>query len=279
MIEVSYPGRRTARSALRRVAVVGCLALTLAFLPVTPASAQRTIDQACPPTDVVFVDPGFPDQVALSPANEREIICVYNWGITRGRADGTFGTLAGLSRAQLATFVIGLLSAPAVETAPGAAPADTFTDTDAIPAEHRNNVLIAANLGIAVGFQDGSFRPNATVTRAQAASYLVRTQRVINGSYGAITPESFQAYIDTLDYDPELTDIAGNAHEDNIVLLARLGVVGGYPDGTYRPGAGLMRGHMAALLARHLDVLHDLDLDYLAPPSYYLPGRPIAGAR
>jgi hypothetical protein len=139
-------------------------------------------------------------------------------------------------------------------------------------------VLIAANLGIAAGFQDGSFRPNAPVTRAQAASYLVRAQRVINGSY-AISPEDFQAYIDTLDVDPELTDIAGNVHEDNIVLLARLGVVGGYPDGTYRPGAGLMRGHMAALLARHLDVLYDLDLDHLAPPSYDLPGRPLVGPR
>jgi hypothetical protein len=269
MIEVSYPRRSAERSALRRVAIVGCLALTLAFLPVTPASAQRTIDNACPPTDVVFVDPGFPDQAALSSANEREIICVYNWGITQGRADGTFGTLAALNRAQIVTFMIRLLNAPRVETAPGAAPADTFTDTDAIPAEHRHNVLIAANLGIAVGFEDGSFRPNATVTRAQAASYLVRTQRVINGSY-AISPEDFQAYIDTLDFDPELTDVVGSVHEDNIVLLARLGVVGGYPDGTYRPGAGLMRGHMAALLARHLDVLHDLDLDYLAPP----PGSP-----
>ncbi|MBS3939830.1 MAG: S-layer homology domain-containing protein [Actinobacteria bacterium] len=54
-------------------------------------------------------------------------------------------------------------------------------------------------------------------------------------------------------------------HEDNVDLLARLGVVGGYPDGTFRPGSALLRGHMAALLARHLDVLADLDLDHLGP--------------
>jgi endo-1,4-beta-xylanase len=259
MIEASYPGR----SAFRWVAIVGSLALTLALLPVTPASAQRTTENACP-ADADFEDPDFPDQAALSSTNEREIICVYNWGITKGQADGTFGTLAGLNRAQLATFVIRLLEAARVELGTEPAPADTFTDTDAIPAAHRDNVLNAAALDIVVGFADGSFRPTATVTRAQAASYLVRTQLLINEAY-AISPEDLEAYIDTLDFDAEFTDIAGNVHEDNIVLLARLGVVGGYPDGSYRPGSGLVRGHMAALLARHLDVLADLDLDDLAP--------------
>jgi hypothetical protein len=246
-----------------RVGLVGLLALLLGLLPMAPASAQRTTENACPP-DAQLVDPGFPDQAALSATNEREIICVYNWGITRGQADGTFGTLDGVTRAQLATFVIRLLAVAGVETATEPAPADTFTDTDAIPAVHRDNVLTAAAVGIVRGFEDGSFRPAATVSRAQAASFLVRTQVLINEAY-AISGEDLEAYIDTLDFDVAFTDVAGSVHEDNIVLLARLGVVAGYPDGTYRPGSGLLRGHMAALLARHLDVLADLELDYLNP--------------
>ena len=256
MLEASHPG-------LRWVAIAGSVALTLALLPVTPAAAQRTIENACP-TDADFEDPGFPDQAALSSGNELEIICVYNWGITTGQADGTFGTLEDLNRAQLATFVIRLIEAARVELGTEPAPADTFTDTDAIPLAHRDNVLNAAAVGIVVGFADGSFRPSATVTRAQAASVLVRAQQLINEAYD-ISLEDLEAYIDTLDFDAELTDISGNVHEDSIVLLARLGVVGGYSDGTYRPGTGLLRGHMAALLARHLDVLADLDLADLAP--------------
>jgi hypothetical protein len=245
------------RSALRW-AIVASLALTMTLLPFTPASAQRTTDNACP-TDADLEDPGFPDQAVVSSTNEREIICIYNWDIAKGQADGTFGTRTGLDRAQLATFVIRLLAAAQVELGTEPVTADTFTDTDAIPAAHRDNVLIAAAVDIVRGFEDGSFRPAATVTRAQAAAILVRTQRLINGSW-SISPEDLEAYIGTLDLDVAFTDIAGNVHEDDIVLLAQLGVVGGYPDGSYRPGSGLVRGQMAALLARHLDVLADLDL-------------------
>ena len=259
------------RGMWRLVAMVCALALVTTLLPVTPASAQRTTENACP-TDVEFADPGFPDQAALSSTNQREIICIYNWGLTRGQADGTFGTLSGLNRAQLVTFMIRLLAVAGVELGTEPARTDTFTDTDTIPAVHRDNVLAAAAVGIVVGFEDGSFRPSATVTRAQAASYLVRTQRLINEAY-SISPQDLEAYMDTLDFDAELTDIAGNVHEDNIVLLTRLGVVAGYPDATYRPGAALLRGHMAALLARHLDVLDELDLDYLGPTDPPAPWR------
>ncbi len=259
MTEALDPGPR----AWRWVAIVGSLALTLTLLPITPASAQRTIENACPP-GADLEDPGFPDQAALSSGNELEIICAYNWGLIKGKADGTFGTRDGLNRAQLATLTLRLLEAARVELGTDPAPADTFTDTAAIPAVHRENVLTAAALGIVVGFEDGSFRPAATVTRGQAASILIHTQLLINEAYD-ISSEDLEAYIDTLDFDAEFTDVAGNVHEDNIVLLGLLGVVGGYSDGTYRPGSPLVRGHMAALLARHIDVLADLDLEDLAP--------------
>jgi hypothetical protein len=262
---------RPARGSFRWLVLMSSLALIMTLLPSTPAAAQRTIDNACPP-DVEFEDPGFLDQAALSSANEREIICIYNWGITGGRADGTFGTLSGLDRAQLATFVIHLIGVAGVELGTEPAPAETFSDTDTIATVHRDNVLTAAAVGIVDGFADGSFRPSATVTRAQAASYLVRTQLIINTAYD-ISPQDLEDYLDTLDFDAELTDIAGNVHEENILLLARLGVVAGYPDGTYRPGAALLRGHTASLLARHLDVLDELDLDYLGPTDPPVPWR------
>ena len=260
MTTVATPGRG---GGLRRVRVVGALALVLVLLPVVPASAQRTTEHACP-ADMELEDPAFPDQAALGAINEREILCVHGWGLTDGLADATFGTLADLDRAQLVTFLMRLLAVAGVETGTAPAPADTFDDTDTIPDVHRDNVLTAAALDIVTGFADGSFRPAATVTRAQAASLLVRTQRLIDAAYD-IDDQDREAYLATLDFDADFTDVAGSVHEDSIVLLARLGVIGGYPDGTFRPAAGLLRGHAGAFLARHLDVLADLDLDYLAP--------------
>jgi hypothetical protein len=55
--------------------------------------------------------------------------------------------------------------------------------------------------------------------------------------------------------DPSLTvypDVAGTWAEGPVLALESLGVVSGYPDGTFRPGAPVTRAELAALLARAL---------------------------
>ena len=52
--------------------------------------------------------------------------------------------------------------------------------------------------------------------------------------------------------DAGFRDIAGTTHEDAIRVLRARGVVGGYPDGTFRPGEPVTRGQMAAFLVAGL---------------------------
>ena len=49
-----------------------------------------------------------------------------------------------------------------------------FYDSASIPDTFREAVNVCANLGIIQGFSDGTFRPNATANRGQAATILVR---------------------------------------------------------------------------------------------------------
>lgn len=52
---------------------------------------------------------------------------------------------------------------------------------------------------------------------------------------------------------PEFRDVAaGEVHADAILRLAELGILLGYPDGTFRPSEDLERGQMASVVARAL---------------------------
>lgn len=92
-------------------------------------------------------------------------------GVVGGRTDGRFDPDATVRRDQLATMLVSALEvAYALEHAPGAG----FED---LPASnvHATNVRRLAALDIAHGDAHGRFRPAAEVSRAQMASFLVRS--------------------------------------------------------------------------------------------------------
>jgi hypothetical protein len=49
-------------------------------------------------------------------------------------------------------------------------------------------------------------------------------------------------------------DVAGTTHAEAIAWVAEQGITGGFGDGTFRPGADVTRGQMAAFLARGLEL-------------------------
>jgi len=49
-------------------------------------------------------------------------------------------------------------------------------------------------------------------------------------------------------------DVAGTTHAEAIAWVADQGITGGFGDGTFRPGADVTRGQMAAFLARGLEL-------------------------
>ena len=90
---------------------------------------------------------------------------VYTRGLMVGMDEKTFAPDQQLSRAMLAVILYAMAGEPAVT---GESP---FTD---VPADcwYTDAIIWAAQNGIVSGFGDGTFRPNAAITRAQAAVML-----------------------------------------------------------------------------------------------------------
>ncbi|MFD2683255.1 S-layer homology domain-containing protein, partial [Bacillus seohaeanensis] len=94
----------------------------------------------------------------------------------------------------------------------------------------------AVNEGIISGFPDGTYRPNAPVTRGQMAIFLAR------------------AYDLTDEQEVSFSDVySSTAAYPFIKRILAEGITSGYPDGTYRPDNKLTRGDFSAFLARTLD--------------------------
>ena len=114
---------------------------------------------------------------------------------------------------------------------------DRFSDVIGHWAERM--IAAAAEMGWIQGYEDGSFRPDRSVTRAEMAVILARVLELSAQTGMAVT---------------------GFADDDAIAAWARAavsalveaGLLTGYEDGTFRPGQTLTRAEMAVLLMRAL---------------------------
>ncbi|MFC1540680.1 S-layer homology domain-containing protein [Candidatus Margulisiibacteriota bacterium] len=92
-----------------------------------------------------------------------------------------------------------------------------------------------ATLGIISGYPDGTFRPDGSITRAELVTLLMRTKSPVTGSG---PPVGFN-------------DVAASHWAAKyIAAAARDNVVGGYPDGTFRPGNAVTRAEVMAIIVR-----------------------------
>ncbi|MER1958118.1 MAG: 5'-nucleotidase C-terminal domain-containing protein [Solibacillus sp.] len=121
-----------------------------------------------------------------------------------------------------------------------------FTD---VPASHPHvegiSALTAA--GILNGFGDGTFKPDASVTREQAA-------KMIAGAFQLKPSETVQ---------PNFTDITvENHYYAAIAALYATGVEKGYEDNTFRPKENLTHGEVKQVVEK-ISVLYPIDADAL----------------
>jgi hypothetical protein len=121
---------------------------------------------------------------------------------------------------------------------------------------HEASIRCVAGYEIALGYRDGRFGPNDTITRAQMASFIGRSL----SSAGAI-PRGIELQ------GGSFTDTRGNTHEVMIELISTLGIAQGRSDGSYGPGQDVNRGQMAAFLTRLIDHAHNHALDGSHPPA------------
>ncbi|WP_138755500.1 InlB B-repeat-containing protein [Paenibacillus sinopodophylli] len=89
-------------------------------------------------------------------------------GITTGYPDGTFKPNFTVTRAQFAVMLMNAFKLA------GAMEELAFKDASQIPAWAKNAVAKAKQAGIINGYDDGTFRPNAEITRVEMAAMIVK---------------------------------------------------------------------------------------------------------
>lgn len=174
-------------------------------------------------------DPEEPDQPEL----ERDDHYAYIFGYE----DNTIRPENDITRAEVATIFYRLLtdeSREAYRTTD-----HDFTDVSA-DAWHVEPVATLAGAGLLAGYEDGSFRPDAPITRAEYAAIATRFDEL------AAAESNF-------------TDISGHWAENAINAAYGAGWVGGYEDGTFRPDQNISRAEAMALINRVLERAVDSD--------------------
>ena len=158
---------------------------------------------------------------------------LYTAGITTGYADGTFRPGDNITRAQFAAMLFRYLKLDGSQYEGAAL---SFADAAKIPDYARTAVKALCTIGVVNGVNRGGtlyFDPNATLTRAQAAAMIGRTQEKGFGTAelrftdAASVPAYASFYIQTMVYQ---------------------GILSGYSDGSFHPGASITRGQMAKIL-------------------------------
>jgi hypothetical protein len=97
-----------------------------------------------------------------------------------------------------------------------------------------------AMAGVITGYPDGTFRPEGNITRAEMCSLLMKTRMQLVTGESLGTPEAMA-------FDDVKISHWAAAY---IAQAAKLGVVKGYPDNTFKPGGNITRAEGLAMIAR-----------------------------
>ena len=148
-----------------------------------------------------------------------------------GYTDGTFGPERDMTRAEVTTMFARLLTE---QIEADKAYSNTFSD---VPKGcwAANYVGYMQQFGVITGYSDGSFRPDAPVTRAEFAAIASRFEKLTEGS------KSFT----------DVPDTYWAARYIN--FAATRGWVTGYSDGTFKPEDPITRAEVAAVTCRLLE--------------------------
>ena len=166
-----------------------------------------------------------------------------------GRSAMEFVPNGNLTRAEAAAILSRLTEGFAED---GTYPAAPYSDLNTA-AWYAKYVNFAASKGIVNGRPDGTFDPDASITRAEFATMIANFAGV-----GRVEAPSAS------------NDVAGHWAAGYIVALERANIVTGYEDGTFRPNANITRAEAATMVNGAIDRTPDTALD-LAANSYTNP--------
>lgn len=110
------------------------------------------------------------DDVGIDHWSYEYIKTAFSLGIVKGTDENSFGTGSAITRADMAVMLDRAMQA--VGYANRGNENISFTDEQNIPAYAKDSVQKLTALGIINGFSDGSFKPDESLTRAQAAKVI-----------------------------------------------------------------------------------------------------------
>ena len=170
-----------------------------------------------------------------------------------GYEDGTVRPEGYLTRAEVATIFFRLLTDEARERFWSTQ--NSYSDV-AVDAWYNNAISTMTRAGILGGYEDNTFRPNNSITRAEFAAIAARFDS------GAAAE------------DCGFTDIAGHWAETEICRAVSLGWLQGYGDGTFRPDQPITRAEVMTIINRMLDRSPEDETDLLPDMNVWSDNRP-----
>ena len=152
-----------------------------------------------------------------------------------GYPDGTVQPQGSITRAEVATIFFRLLTDDARED--NWSQRNSFTDVSEDD-WFNNAVSTLTRMGILDGYEDGTFQPNAPITRAEFTKVAV----------------SFFDYAEEDYRRGTFSDVDGSEWYANFIAAAvELGLIEGYGDDTFRPNGDITRAEACTLVNRTLD--------------------------
>ena len=154
-----------------------------------------------------------------------------HYAYVMGYPDGTVQPGGYITRAEASTIFFRLLTDETREQYW----ATTNAYSDVKGGDWYNNAISTlSNAGIVSGYPDGTFRPNAPITRAEMSKIIALFAKLDK------TNDRF-------------SDIAGHWAEAYIKLAAGNGWIKGYPDGSFRPNQSITRAETVTMINRVLE--------------------------
>ena len=199
-----------------------------------PTDEDKTPETPVNPYRPPIRPPEDPDKPALNTEDHYAYIVGYEDGSVQPEGD--------ITRAEVATIFFRLLT----DESRNEYWSQTNPYSDVSADDWFNNaVSTLTNAGVLDGYEDGTFKPNGNITRAEFAT---------------ITARFFEA---TYDGENLFPDIEGHWAQDYINEAANAGIVNGYEDGTFRPQQYITRAEAVTMvnrtIERHPDADHLLD--------------------
>ena len=159
-----------------------------------------------------------------------------------GYGNGEVRPQNNITRAEVATIFFRLLTDDVRDE--NLTKTNRYSDV-AATAWYNTAVSTLSSMGIITGYPDGTFRPNAAITRAEFAAIAARFDN--NGDKAAA----------------KFSDIATHWAKDEISIAYNNGWITGYPDGTFGPQRDITRAETMTLVNRVLNRQPETEDDLL----------------